>query len=78
MTIGSGAGYRCVRQIDLAEWTRAWAFDASTCKFDLDEFAHLVDETESKTEDSEWYDKIRRKQEDLRRLLEMRSPSQAR
>lgn len=79
VTIGSSAGYRCVRRrIDFAEWTRAWAFDPSTCTFDLDEFAHLVGEGEARAEEGEWYDKIRRKQEDLRRLLDMRSPNQAR
>jgi hypothetical protein len=64
-------GYICFCEIDLVERTRLWTFDAMSCTYGLDTFAHVVtdrDKRDRKT--TGWYRELRRNEEDLFRALE--------
>jgi hypothetical protein len=71
VAIQSTTGYSCIREVDLVEHTRQWTILApSTCSFELDRFAHLVQESEKKNpRQGRWYDEMRQEKELLFRGL---------
>lgn len=71
VAVRSTKGYACVREIDLVETTHSWTFDARVCKFDVDEFAHVVTPADQASgKKSGWYRKIRAYNERMFRELE--------
>jgi hypothetical protein len=70
VSIGSTSGYTCCREIDLVESTRSWIFDRATCSFQLDQFAHLVEESnKGGKKRGGWYEEMRQRRAALVRSL---------
>lgn len=68
VVVQSTNGYSCLLHVDLAEWTRSWQFNPATRTFQLDRFAHLVEDG-NQQESNRWYEEIRLQKESLLRNL---------
>jgi hypothetical protein len=74
-TVLSPTGRECVREIDLLENTRHWTFDAATCSYGLDRFAHLVPlGSPYDHQTSDWYRAMKAERESL--LQELHSAAE--
>ncbi|MBV9267740.1 MAG: hypothetical protein JO061_16345 [Acidobacteriaceae bacterium] len=71
VAVMSTNGYVCSHQIDFVEFTRKWTFRPATCTFELDHFAHLVEESDRRDRKQRgWYAEMQAERKTVGRAIE--------
>jgi len=69
-TVRSTSGYGCFAEVQFVEFTRSWVFDPSSCSFQVDRFAHLIQRNElHKPKPDRWAEDMRREKGEFLREL---------
>jgi hypothetical protein len=78
VVVQSSTGYVCTKEIDLAQQTRIWSFEPKECSFEVDRFAHIVEESDKRnSRTGPWYRAMQEERDKFFRSLKEATTKQS-